>query len=138
MSQPTSQKPALNSPAWLNIPCSSVPRAREFYTSVFGWSFFSPPGTSPESFNPFKISDSTIMGALMKSDEAEGVDSTAKGKEGGIVIFLMVEDVDATLKKVVESGGKVKQDKRIEGGHTELGSFWDTEGNVVGVLKWLF
>ncbi|CZR52691.1 uncharacterized protein PAC_02568 [Phialocephala subalpina] len=128
--QVSSSKPSPNSPAWLNIPCFSVPRAREFYASVFGWSFFSPPGTSSESFHPFKITDSVVMGALMKSDDAEGVRGTEKGKEGGIVVYLMVEDVNATLKRVVEKGGKVKQGKRVEGEHTELGSFWDTEGNV--------
>jgi predicted enzyme related to lactoylglutathione lyase len=101
------------------------------------------------------------MGALVKSDtktnaEAEGVHDRNKEKDGiggsekgdvakengnratGIVIFLIVEDVVATLEKVKGIGGKVIQEMMNEGGHTELGKFEDTEGNLVGVLRWLF
>lgn len=75
-----------------------------------------------------------MMGALISTS-----DNNDEGqlKDGGIVVYIQVEDVEEILKKVVENGGKVKEGRRVEGGHTEMGSFWDTEGNVVGVLKWL-
>lgn len=58
-------------------------------------------------------------------------------KAGGVVNHILVADVAATLQKVVEAGGAVEKERWVEGGHTELGRFWDTEGNLGGVLKWL-
>lgn len=85
-------------------------------------------------------SESNSDSEKIESEDARSanVTETNEGKKEGIIVYFMVEDVEATLKKVVDNGGKIKQEKRIEGGHTELGSFWDTEGNLVGVLRWLF
>lgn len=76
------------------------------------------------------------MGALTKSND-EKKDTEDNGSEEGITIYILVEDVEDTLKKVVTAGGKVKMEKTVEGGHTEMGRFWDTEGTVIGVLRWL-
>lgn len=88
-----------------------------------------------------------MMGALVKSsdqntkaeenDKEEEIETRKNRQVKGIVISLMVEDVAATLEKVRSEGGKVVDEMKVEGNHTELGRFEDTEGNVVGVLRWL-
>jgi uncharacterized protein len=51
-------------------------------------------------------------------------------------VFVHVGDVKETMAKVVEAGGSIVQDTWLEGDHTWLGIYKDTEGNVGGVLKW--
>jgi uncharacterized protein len=65
----------------------------------------------------------------------DGAVSSTRG-DGGIVLYMRVENVEATLEKAKVAGGGVVKEKWNEGGHTELGEFRDTEGNLVGVLKW--
>jgi predicted enzyme related to lactoylglutathione lyase len=54
-----------------------------------------------------------------------------------MVLYMKVESVEETLDKAKSAEGEVVKEKWVEGGHTEMGEFRDTEGNLVGVLKWL-
>ncbi|KAF4624170.1 hypothetical protein G7Y89_g14002 [Cudoniella acicularis] len=131
--------PSPNSPAWMRIPCISVARAHEFYSQVFSWKFMtSNPAYPNDKLMVFSIPGSAMMGALTRiiPDSASKA-GAEENKIVGIVVYLMVEDIEKTLEKVVSAGGKVVQEKTTEGGHTELASFRDTEGNLVGILKWL-
>ena len=51
-------------------------------------------------------------------------------------VFTHVPDVADAMKKAVEAGGEIVKDTWLEGDHTWLGIYKDTEGNVGGVLKW--
>lgn len=70
------------------------------------------------------------MGGISKSEDGGKIN-------GGILLYMRAENVEETLEKVKGAGGEVVKEKWVEGGHTELGEFRDTEGNLVGVLKWL-
>jgi predicted enzyme related to lactoylglutathione lyase len=59
-----------------------------------------------------------------------------KKGERGIVLYMRVESVEGTLEKAKVAGGEVVKEMWVEGNHTQLGQFKDTEGNLVGVLKW--
>ncbi|KIO24624.1 hypothetical protein M407DRAFT_244374, partial [Tulasnella calospora MUT 4182] len=61
----------------------------------------------------------------------------AGAKAPAVLNYIKVAGVDETLKKVVEAGGKVVEEKWTEGNHTDMGTFEDTEGNLVGLLHWL-
>ncbi|KAF4635253.1 hypothetical protein G7Y89_g2855 [Cudoniella acicularis] len=132
-------RPSLNSPAWMRIPCTSVSRAEEFYSQVFGWKFMKTnPAYPNDKLLVFSIPGSALMGALTRVDPDLTPEVGPDDKKvRGIVVYLMVEDVETTLEKVAGAGGKVVQEKTTEGEHTELGSFMDTEENLVGVLRWL-
>ncbi|KAH8648338.1 Glyoxalase/Bleomycin resistance protein/Dihydroxybiphenyl dioxygenase [Tricladium varicosporioides] len=135
--EPTPQRvpPAINSPAWFRIPASDVARAQAFYAAVFGWHFLmSNPGYPSSKFMAFTIPGSSMMGGIAVDEDTV---ETRGARGGAVMIYLKVEDVGKALEKVVESGGKVAQESHIEGGHTELGSFRDTEGNLIGILRWL-
>jgi len=77
------------------------------------------------------------MGALSLVSAPNGPTTEAAPRAGGVVNHILVQDVEATLQKVAVAGGKVVKEKWVEGAHTELGQFCDTEGNLGGVLKWL-
>ncbi|KAH6665158.1 Glyoxalase/Bleomycin resistance protein/Dihydroxybiphenyl dioxygenase [Halenospora varia] len=135
--EPTPKRipPAINSPAWFRIPASDVARAQAFYSTIFGWNFSMPnPAYPSNKFMAFTIPGAGMMGGIALDEDTV---ETRLARGGGVMIYLKVEDVGKTLEKVVENGGKVAQERIIEGGHTELASFRDTEGNLMGVLRWL-
>lgn len=68
-------------------------------------------------------------------DEAEEAGGRKRG-DGGIVMYTRVESVEDTLEKAKGAGGEVVKEMWIEGNHTQLGEFRDTEGNLVGILRW--
>jgi predicted enzyme related to lactoylglutathione lyase len=121
------QKPASNCACFVTIPVTEVPRAQKFYSSVFEWNFWTAPGSSVTIFH----TGGDLMGRLSHREESQ-INSGS-----GITLYILVEDIDVTLKKVVEAGGSVEKSKFEEGGHTEMALFRDTEGNLSGVLRWL-
>jgi predicted enzyme related to lactoylglutathione lyase len=137
--QEAHQKPPPGAPAWIRIPATSVARAQKFYETVFGWKFMDHQdrGYAPDKLSIFRVPGSpTLMGGIGKVEDEEGGE---KGKGDGkvITLYLMVENVEECLVRVEKEGGVVSKGMWVEGGHTELGEFRDTEGNLVGVLRWL-
>ena len=121
------KRPPTNSFCFASIPVADSSRAQSFYKAVFTWTFWTPPGASVTVFH----TGGEIMGSF--STRAKDYAPAA----GGITLYTMVEDVDLTLQKIVEAGGTVEKDKFIEGGHTEMALYRDTEGNLGGILHWL-
>ena len=75
------------------------------------------------------------MGGLLRA-KGEGNVVHSPGL-GGVKVYLLVEDVQETLERVVKAGGRVVQEMFQERDHTQLAQYADTEGNVGGILKWL-
>jgi uncharacterized protein len=128
-------RPSLGAPCWLSIPANDVPRAKKFYQDVFDWQFkASPdPASYPDTkFAMFHTPTPILMGAIHHSDEASA------NKPGvGIVLYLLVDDIEGTFEKAKKAGGAVAMEKVADGDHTLRGKITDTEGNVIGILKWL-
>jgi len=128
-------RPSLGTPCWVSIPADDVARAKSFYQSVFDWQFKkSPdPASYPDTnFAMFYTPTPILMGAIVKSDQ-----STTNKPGGGIDIYLLVDDIEGTFEKAKSAGGSVVMENVADGNHTLRGKVADTEGNVVGILKWL-
>jgi predicted enzyme related to lactoylglutathione lyase len=110
------------------INANNVSRAKRFYEGVFGWRF-DPWG--PPNFYQVKNAGSGLLGALQeRRDLVPGV------RVAGYEASFGVEDIKATIAAVEAGGGKiVMQPYRIEG-VGELIYFEDTEGNLVGAMKY--
>ncbi|KAE9378996.1 hypothetical protein N431DRAFT_478101 [Stipitochalara longipes BDJ] len=133
------QPPPISSPAWIRIPATDVPRAQKFYEEVFDWKFHdhSSAGYSVDKLAVFTIPGApTLMGGIGKVEVEEGASPRKKG-DGAILLYMRVQSVEETLAKAENAGGEVSKEKWTEGDHTQLGEFRDTEGNLVGVLKWV-
>lgn len=65
------------------------------------------------------------------------VEDLSATRDDGVVLYVLVESVDIALGRVADFGGTVVKEKWVEGGHTELGEFRDTEGNLMGVMRWV-
>ncbi len=110
------------------INADDVQRAKRFYEGVFGWTF-NPWG--PPDFYQTRDAAAGVSGALQKRREL-----VPGAVMRGFEATLGVEDIDATIAAVEAAGGKIVMPPyRIEG-VGELIYFEDTEGNLVGAMKY--
>jgi uncharacterized protein len=100
---------------------SSDPDAtRRFYAELFGWTY----------------AEGDLPGYTFANTGVEGALPTAigplQGGEDAVLFFVAVEDVEATLARAVELGGRIVQPAQQVPGVT-FGVFADAQGHVVGV-----
>lgn len=109
--------------AWAEVPVTDMERAKQFFNKVFGYQFQMQEmhGYQMAMF-PMSMQGTGASGALMKG-------TSYVPSYDGTVIYFSVNDIDATLKKVTASGGKVVQNKKSIGPYGSIAFFEDTEGN---------
>ena len=120
----------MNSIVHFEIPVDNPKRAENFYGKAFGW-----------MMNHMDELDYTMVGTTETSEEGmpkeAGAINGGMPKRGGpvkhTVVTISVEDIDASLKKIQELGGKTVQPKTSIGDMGFTAYFEDTEGNVVGL-----
>jgi predicted enzyme related to lactoylglutathione lyase len=112
---------------WFEIPVKNYERAKKFYTSVLSGDIKDMHMDGAKyGFLPFDESDG-VGGAIVKSDFA--VPSVA-----GCVIYLNGgEDLQHSLSRVEESGGKIVMPKTSIGEEGFIAQFLDTEGNKLAL-----
>jgi hypothetical protein len=119
---------------YFEIPADNVDRAKKFYHTLLGW-----------KIEPTKsMGDPAKMKAMQYQDVVTGDAKEGTLSMGGmyrrqmtepIVNYVVVEDLDRTLSKVLMLGGKIVVPKmEIKGvGWTVI--IQDTEGNALGLWK---
>ena len=122
----------MDSVVHFEIPADKVERAKTFYSKAFGW-----------AMNPVPQMDYTMIGTTASDQNgmptAPGAINGGLGKKGGalksVVVTIAVQDIDASLKKIQDLGGKTVQKKMPVGNMGFSAYFKDTEGNVVGLWQ---
>lgn len=110
-----------------DIPADDPARARQFYSSLFNWTFEAPPG-----FTDYYLFTTT---------DSEGRPATGGGlgKRGDpdqrIVQYIGVESIDRYLAEVTRLGGKVVMQKMPVPSFGYLAHCQDTEGNIFGLWE---
>ena len=119
---------ASNNPVnWFEIPAEDLGRAQKFYEQVFGITLsLNEMGPTKMAWFPMDKDASGATGTLIK---AEGQIPS----HSGTLVYFSVPDIDATLKKVSEKGGKTLIPKQSIGEYGFFGWFEDCEGNRVGL-----
>jgi len=118
-----------NDVAHFAIHADDCQRAKTFYEAVFGWTF-EPWG--PPEFWRIHTSPDGIHGALHKRREP----ISGQGMIG-FECTIAVANLEPITSAIEENGGRVTLAPfEIEGVGT-LAMFQDTEGNVVGAMKYL-
>lgn len=118
-----------NSPiVYLEIPATNFESTKAFYSEVFNW----------------KVEDSYLDDkpyAMFETGDAEfgltggGFNPDLKPlAENTLSLFISVEDINQTLAKMNELGGKTLREKtEIGGDHGFFGQFIDPNGNHLGL-----
>ena len=114
------------------IPFDDAERAKKFYSDVFAWQITPYPEMNYNIVRTVEVDDKqmpkesgAINGGMMKRGEV--VKSP--------VLVINVANIDESIGKIKQSGGKILQDKMNVGDMGILAYFQDCEGNVLGLWQ---
>jgi len=107
---------------YIEMPAIDIARSAEFYERVFGWSLRQR-GDGHTTFDDTtgEVSGSWVRGRL-------------PGSTPGLLVYVMVDNVAATLDSIVANGGEIVQP--IGADAPEITArFRDPAGNVIGLYQ---
>ena len=107
---------------YIEMPATDIPRSVEFYRNVFDWNI------RRRSDGAFAFDDGVgeVSGAWVKGRPASG--------QPGLLIYIMVDSVEDTVKRVEANGGEIVQPVGADAPEITA-RFRDTEGNVLGLYQ---
>jgi predicted enzyme related to lactoylglutathione lyase len=106
---------------YVEIPATDPARSAEFYSRVFGWTI----RQRGDGATAFDDTTGQVSGAWVTGREPQSP---------GLVVYVMVEDAAASVKKIEEFGGEIVQS--IGGDPGEITArFKDPAGNVVAIYQ---
>ncbi|AXJ08357.1 VOC family protein [Arthrobacter sp. PM3] len=113
------------------IPADDEDRARQFYSSVFGWGF----QVMPEM--EYSLAMTTPMDETGRPAVAGSINGGLfrRGELTAPVVTIDVDDIDAALAEIAARGGSVFRAKMEVPGMGWNAYFKDSEGNVVGLWQ---
>ncbi len=111
------------------INADDVPRARDFYQKVFGWTF-EPWG--PPNFYLVETSEAQVTVGGLLQERRELVPGS---RMIGFECTITVPNLDETIRAIEGNGGKMVTPKFRIPTVCTVAYFQDTEGNVAGVSE---
>ncbi len=107
---------------YIEIPAIDISRSAEFYRNVFGWNI----RTRGDGHLAFDDATGEVSGTWVLA--------RAPASKPGLLIYVMVDSVPATLEAVLANGGSVAQP--IGADAPEITArFFDPAGNVIGLYQ---
>jgi predicted enzyme related to lactoylglutathione lyase len=107
--------------SYLRIPAPDPQASAVFYEAVFGWKT-----RRDRDDAAFEDGSGHVIGHFRSDHAVAG--------EGGVRPYIFVDNLDATLEKIVVAGGEVVTEPYPEG-DLWVALFRDPAGNVVGVWQ---
>jgi predicted enzyme related to lactoylglutathione lyase len=107
---------------YIEMPATDIARSADFYRSIFGWNVRQR-GDGSTAFDDSvgQVSGTWIVGRPPSS-------------QPGLLVYIMVDSVAATVEKVVANGGEIVQP--IGADAPEITArFRDPGGNVIGLYQ---
>jgi len=107
---------------YIEIPARDIARSSEFYRQVFGWRI----RTRGDGHTAFDDTTGEVSGTWTLG--------RTPASEPGLLIYIMVDSVAATLEAIVATGGQIVQP--IGADAPEITArFSDPAGNVIGLYQ---
>jgi len=108
---------------YIELPASNVQQSADFYVTVFGWTV----RTRGDGSTAFDDGVGQVSGTWR-------TDRFAAGCAPGMLVYLMVDDINKTLSLITAHGGTITQD--VGGDHPEITArFKDPAGNLFGLYQ---
>lgn len=108
----------------------NITRAKKFYKEVFGWNFAKEGSGEFAQITLGNPKESQIIGALQSRKYAP-----IKEKVIGMECTINVDDIDHTIQKVTENGGRILLPKTPIPFKGYMTKFIDSEGNLVCAIQ---
>jgi uncharacterized protein len=106
---------------YVQIPAIDLDRSADFYEAVFGWSI----RRRDDGELAFDDTVGEVSGTWVTGRPPSSVP--------GLLLYIMVDTVEAALEKIVEAGGEIVTPLVPQGGGEAFATFRDPGGNVLGV-----
>ena len=118
-----------NNLSFFAINADDVPRARRFYETVFGWSFepWGPPN--------FYLIETGKEQAAVRGGLQERRELAPGQKMTGFECTISVANIDQAIRAIEANGGRIAAPKFHIPTVGTVAYFFDTEGNVAGVIQ---
>ena len=115
---------------YFEIPVNDLNRAEKFYKNVMNLEFEKEIIDNYEmALFPFSDEEKGISGALAKGD-------VYKPTKNGVIIYFRTDNIDETLRKVIEQNGKILYQKvKNEKYGFYVAEFEDSEGNRIAIQE---
>jgi len=112
--------------AYVQVPALDVRASAAFYHEMFGWQ--TRPGLTASSPSHLSFTDATgdMIGAF--------VTGRAIASEAGVILYIYVHGLDATLEKMVAAGSTVVKPP-YEEGDLWVALLRDPAGNTIGIWQ---
>ncbi len=107
---------------YVEIGTTDVPKTARFYMEMFNWEVSDP---QTKVYTTFSSGDG-IGGGLYKTDQVK--------PGGGIIIYIAVDDISATLARIAGAGGRVLVPRTEIPETGWYGHFADPVGNHLGLF----
>jgi predicted enzyme related to lactoylglutathione lyase len=107
---------------YLEIPTEKPERAARFYSAVFGWKM----RTRGDGSTAFDDAIGEVSGTF--------VTGRAPSRTVGLLLYVMVADIAATIERIVAGGGEIVEPPEPEA-RDVIARFRDPEGNVLGLYQ---
>jgi uncharacterized protein len=107
---------------YIEIPATDIPRSVDFYRNVFDWNI----RQRGNGVSAFDDSVGEVSGAWVQGRPPSG--------QPGLLIYIMVDSVVDTIKRVEANGGEIVQPLGVDAPEITA-RFRDPEGNVLGLYQ---
>lgn len=109
---------------YVEIPATDIEASARFYAQVFGWNIrVRGDGQSAFDDTTGAVSGSWVLGR-------------APSREPGMLTYVMVDSIEATLRKVAAAGGKVQTPLTpLSPGGEAFATILDPAGNLIGLYQ---
>jgi len=107
---------------YLELPAKDVQRSAGFYSTVFGWKM----RLRGDGHTAFDDNTGEVSGAFITGRRA--------ASEPGLLVYIMVDSVAATLDAIIASGCEVVQPIGVDAPEITA-RFRDPAGNVLGLYQ---
>ena len=107
---------------YLEMPALNINTSATFYKEVFGWNI----RQRGDGATAFDDGVGEVSGAW--------VVGRAPTTEVGLLFYIMVNDIDAAIEKVIANGGKIVQAVGMDAPEITA-RFSDPAGNIIGIYQ---
>ncbi|MBN1485450.1 MAG: VOC family protein [Chloroflexia bacterium] len=115
---------------WIEIRTRDAAKTARFYEHVFGWRVTKKLEADGTAVWLFDTGDEPRLENLRRG----GIWARPSADRLGIVVYILVDDIEATLEKVAAMGGEVVRPKAPQGSSC-LAFFADPSGNILGLWE---
>ena len=110
---------------WHELVTSDLAVATRFYGELFGWTFSDSPSPAGGTYRMFMLGETMVGGAITAPD----------GARSGWLVYVAVDDADASAKRLTELGGKIMVPPTTVPDMLRFACASDPQGAAFGILQ---